>query len=463
VELILAFLAWLGLIEREKAPPPPPVARAALPEKVPQPLDELPPPPRPLPPARGCREALAENGDLRNLPGRVDGEAIHGVAGLADLRAAWGDALIVVEGGDFSKAPLRGARLRNFCFYGSNFAGSDWREAETRGVGFIGVDFSGAWLDRSRMRGLLLDTVKLDGATALGADWRGGVLSGGPMGSLKQVRLDGADLRGFRVDCGGGMDTACVSYWGEISLRDADLRSARVDTLRADVDWTGARLGGTRMNLYQLTEIGPARNLGPLIVRAGDVEARLSPAEFKAVQPFVHSLREPGGVPPAGRPSWLRPGATSLFVEAPVRFDPAFRGTALYRRLVPVLAGNPISRILVTVRRDGRIDAEGDAVGGGDHVCGLDGKGLRLDRSTGWYSGPHKPFESDPPEWRDRPMPVLRFRGEWAEAYIQEFADRRDPRISDYITCGARAGFGEMIRLPLTGAEARRWSKVELR
>lgn len=462
MELILAILAWIGIVEREKPPPPPPapVARASAPAPAPQYLPD-PSPPSPLPPARGCREALDEGGDPDKLPGRIDGEAVHGVAGLERLRAASGDALLVIRGGDFSRAPFNGRRLRNFCFIGTNFTDSDWRGAETSGVGFIHSDFSGAWLDRSRMRGLLLDTVKLDGATALGADWRGGRLQGGQMGSLKRVRLDGADLRGFRVDCGGGMDSACLSYWGEISLRGADLRGAYVDTLRAEVDWTGATLGGTRVSLRQLPEIGPARRLGPLIVRAGDIEASLSPAEFRTLQPFVRGSRDSLPRPGAGDPpSGLRPGSTSLFVETSVQFGRPFRTTPLFRRLVPVLAANPISRILVTVRRDGRIDVEGDAVGGGDHICGLDAKGLRLDRATGWYSGPHKPWERDPPEWRDRPMPVIRLRGDWAEAYIHGHADRRDPRFSDYITCGARAGFGDMIRLPLTSAEARRWSKV---
>jgi uncharacterized protein YjbI with pentapeptide repeats len=468
MELILAFFAWIGLIEREKPPPPlpiPPVVpappRAPEVEKIP----ELPPPPNPLPAAQGCREALTKNWDLRNVPWRVDGRAIWNAYALANLRAAWGDALIVVVGGDFSDSSFGGLRLRNICFFDSDFTDSDWHEADTSGVGFIGIDFSGAWLDRSRMRGLLLDTVTLDGATAHGADWRGGLLQGGPRGSLDRVRLDGADLRGFRVNCGSrnGTDSSCLSDWGSVSLRGADLRGAKVDTLRAEVDWTGARLGGTLLNLHQLAEIGPARRLGQLIVRSGNVDVQLTPTEFQALRPFVHSQREPLAEPVAERPSRLRPGTTSLFVNTPVHFDTAFRATSLYRRLVPVLAANPSSRILVTVRRDGRIDARGDAIGAANHLCDLSARGLRLDRATGWYSGPHKPWESDPPQWRNRPMPVLRIRGEWAEAYIHAQADPRDPRYSDYIMCGARAGFGEMVRLPLTSAEASRWSKVELR
>jgi uncharacterized protein YjbI with pentapeptide repeats len=465
MELILAFLAWIGFIEREKSPPPPPPAavRPATPAPLAEDFPELPSPPSPLPAAQGCREALSNGLDPRKLPGRVDGKAIQGVAGLADLRAAWGDALIVVDGGDFSGAPFTERRLRNFCFLGSNFTDSDWREAETSGVGFIGADFSGAWLDRSRMRGLLFDSVKLDGATALGADWRGGVLQGGPSGSLKRVRLDGADLRGFRVDCPDGMDSACVSYWGEISLRGADLRGASVDTLRAEVDWTGARMAGTRIALRHLAEIGSARRLGPLIVRAGEIEARLAPAEFVALQSFVHRNHDRHENPDRGGSWSMRPGSTALFVSTPVRFDPGFRKSALYRRLVPVLAASPQSRVLVSVGRDGRVDAVGEAVGGADHMCSLNGRDLRLDRATGWYSGPQKPSKRDPPEWRGRPMPVLRFRGDWAE--VHHFSHYKDPRevVSDYITCGARAGFGEMIRLPLTSAEARRWSKVMLR
>jgi uncharacterized protein YjbI with pentapeptide repeats len=466
MELILAFLAFLGLVAGQRSAPPPPVpppaVRAALPAKAPQRADQPARPPTPLPPAQGCIEARW-TGDPLTLPGRVDGKAIKGVSGLTALRAAWGDALIVVEGGDFSGMSFAGLRLRNVCFRDSNFANSDWRGARTRGVGFIWANLSGARLDRSRMRGLLLNTVRLDGASAVGADWRGGLLRGGPMGSLERVRLDGADLRGFRADCGGGLEGRCLTSWGEISLRGADLRSARLDTLYADLDWTGARLADTTVNLYQLAEMKRARRVGPLIVRSGEVELRLSPAEYRALQPFIESHREPRTEPVAAKPSKLRPGTTSLFVQIPVRFAPAFRATALYRRLVPLLAADPIARVLVTVRSDGRIDAQGDGLSGAGHLCDLYGKGLRRDRSTGWYSGPHKPDATDPPEWRNRSMPVLRFRGDWAEAYMERRSDPRDTRISDYVSCGARASFGEMIRLPLTAAEARRWSRAELR
>ncbi len=54
-------------------------------------------------------------------------------------------------------------------------------------------------------------------------------------------------------------------------------------------------------------------------------------------------------------------------------------------------------------------------------------------------------------------MPVLRFLGDTAEVYRNGVAgwgeDSLDPRPSEYASCGARAHFPHMIRVPVPDAE----------
>jgi uncharacterized protein YjbI with pentapeptide repeats len=161
----------------------------------------------------------------------------------------------------------------------------------------------------------------------------------------------------------------------------------------------------------------------------------------------------------AGRPEWARPGVYAYFVEAPIRFDPAFRSDPLYLRLVPALVGSTWSSVVVRVNADGTIDARGEAIGGNAHSCSLGGDGLALDPATGWYSGPQPVADDDPPAYRGRPMPVLLLDGDevevWQNGHFSVGSEWGDPRVSNYASCGARAGFGRMVRMPLPEAEVR--------
>jgi uncharacterized protein YjbI with pentapeptide repeats len=160
-----------------------------------------------------------------------------------------------------------------------------------------------------------------------------------------------------------------------------------------------------------------------------------------------------------GPPAWARPGAAALFVAPPVQFDAAFRAGPLYARLIPVLIGAAWSHAVVRVRANGRIDASGEALGANGHSCSLGGERLRFDPATGWYSGPQQSGPDVPAPWRTRPMPVLLLWGSRAEVYANGHSGEGgegDPRRSDYASCGARAGFSEMIRIPASAAEIAR-------
>jgi hypothetical protein len=439
-------------------------------------------------PVRNCGEAAAAWFARSPIPGAVDGSRIGGRDGLLALRAQRGSEMIVIKGGDLSGANFRGARLANICFLETKLAGSDWRGAEAAGLGFNRVDLTGARLGGAKMSSVSFWSADLTDVDASRADLSGGGLGGNALGSLRRLRLDGANLTGFRFECGIVQDNNCGSSEG-VSFRGANLAGASLDLFLYEADLTGARLDRTEIRPEHLLQLGPARITGPLLVRGSDFTNRapsiaaLSPAEYARLRPHFRDFEQPGGgierEAGAGRPrpAWLRPGARGLFIRPRIWFDADARAGPLYARLLPVLIGGAHGFVMVRVNADGSIDAAGDAVGGNGHLCGLSGKDLRLDPATGWYSGPHVPFEgsppngsipafpADPPPWRDRPMPVLRFRGDRVEVYEPRRTRADDPRMSHYVECGARASFEEMVLVPSAGAEARRmwadWDRAD--
>ena len=488
-----------------------PPAPAPAPEPVPGHAPALEPAPAPEPslaaePVRTCGQAASAYSYRRPIPGSVDGGRIGGAQGLLALRAERGAGMIVVKGGDLTGADFRGAKLGHVCFLGTKLAGSDWRGAEAAGLVFSNVDLTGARLADAKMRNVGFWSTNLTGANLAGAKMRnasfgsanltgvdasradlsGGSLSGNALGSISRLTLDGADLTGFRFECGITQENNCGERDG-ISFRDANLAGASVDLFLNDADWTGARFDRTHIMPEQLLELGTARLVGPLLVRGDDpanvgpLVAALSPAEYARMRPHLRAVDSAGGENgrEAGahrpRPKWLRPGARALFLRPRIEFDAIARAGTLYARLLPVLIRSAYARLMVEVNADGSIHAGGGAVGGNGHQCDVGGDKLRLDRATGWYSGPYEPFEgsppngsipafpADPPEWRNRPMPVLRFRGDRVEVYEPRRggSGSDDPRMSDYVSCGARAGFDEMMLVPSDSAEARRlWAEA---
>ena len=439
-----------------------------------------PPPPAPPAPVRTCGQSGGAT-DTRTAPGRVDGTLIDGAEGLIALRKANGDSLLLVDGGDFAGADLREARLHNICFFETDFSGSDWSGAKADGIGFIFAKLTGARLINARMRNIHFYSADLDGADASGANFDGGKLAGNWSGSVSGLRLDRANLSGFLIECGITESDRCGER-GEVSLRGTRLARARIGTFFWDSDWTGAVIDRTEIGPEHLLDLGPARLKGPILVRGGDawnggpLIASLSPAEYARLRPHLSDANQSDGgdgrvaAARRPRPKWLRPGAEVLFVRPRIAFDAAARAGPLYARLLPVLIRGAHAHVTVEVNADGSIDVHGEAVGGNGHLCDVAGSKLRLDRATGWYSGPHKPFEGsapngtipafprDPPEWRDRPMPVVRFSGDRVEVYDpgRGGPGPKDPRMSDYVMCGARAGFDEMLLVPFGGAEAKR-------
>ena len=459
-------LALLPLFLLREAPPPPPPAKPSpapvaqpallIPESlVPIPIEGgSPEPPAILPPARTCQSAAPYYGSIDRLPGQVNGKLVEGAEGLRGLRRAWGDALIVVRGGDFAGADLRGARLHNICFVGSHFAGSDWRDVRARGIGFIYADLTGAKLQRARMPRIRIDYPQLERVDARGADFSGGTLSGNAMGSWEGLRLDRANLQGFSFDCGNNQGDQCVAYYRRVSFRGADLRRARVDRFWGDADWTGARLASSQISLSQLPAVARARVEGSLIVREYSAKVSLSPREVAFLLRHI-ARKDPSGTdvprrPPPGR--WMRPGRSAVFVALRLEFDREARASALYRRLMPAIVSGASSWIHVEVGRKGSVRVEGDALGANDHWCSVSGPPLRLDRATGWYIGPGRGPLQESGVWSGPFLPVLRLWGDKAELY----SEGQPREYNAYFQCGARAFFYEMTRIPFSADRAKR-------
>jgi uncharacterized protein YjbI with pentapeptide repeats len=399
----------------------------------------------------------------------VNGALVKGAAGLLKLRRDWGEALIVLRGGDFRGADLRGARIHNICFAGTDLSGSDWRGARGQGLGFLHSELAGAKLSGASLPGVIFVGPQLERVDATGADLSGGVITGNALGTWEGLRLDRADLRGFRFDCGRTQADQCVSYWRAVSFRGADLRGAEIDGFWGDADWRGARLGRTVVSARQLLQLGRARIAGSLTVRERSFEwpseasVTLSPREYAWLRPHIEPYSQEQEIDdrwPARAESWMAPGTIARFIAPPILLDRTARSSDLYRRLLPVLTVGATSALLVKVKPDRSLEAHGQSVGSNAHACGLAASRLTMDRRTGWYSAPHSPWREDPPRYAGRPMPVLRFRGDRAEVYLHGIpgwgSPDSDPRHSDYVTCGARAWFVPMIRVPISRREALR-------
>jgi uncharacterized protein YjbI with pentapeptide repeats len=412
-------------------------------------------------PPQDCQAALGplyEGTGEAALPGQVDGATLRGARALIALRRARGDGLITVRGGDFAGADFRGARLHNICFLDTNLSGSDWRGARAEGAGFVRANLAGANLVEARLDRVLIRNADMSNVHGERASLTGGRLDGGWFdGKLDDFRLDDADLTGFRFECGISLDDGCPVYTaeGEFSLRGATLRGANL-FFWATID--GATIDRTEVPPRQLRDLRNARLTGTILVHGDEANVEITPEDYRTLLPHLLDPERPQVETPerpSAPPRWAQPGTTALFVNAPLIFDDAFRESDLYRRLVPALIAASDMRVIVTVRPDGSIDVDGEAVGANAHMCSLGGEGLRFDPATGYYSGPYEARPDDPPGWRGRQAPVLMLAGERAEVYGNGrlFGAESEYPVGDYASCGARASFDTMVRVPASEAE----------
>jgi len=147
-----------------------------------------------------------------------------------------------------------------------------------------------------------------------------------------------------------------------------------------------------------------------------------------------------------GEPEMIPRGTSALFIKDTLDLSDAFRSTALFRKITPVLVGASSAEVLLTRAQNGRYSILGEAVGANAHLCSVGGEGLQFDTRTGWFSG--KSDSSSP-----RLAAVFRSFEDFIEFPGDGHSnDEEFPGSSDYVSCGARAVLPELRRIEVDTA-----------
>jgi uncharacterized protein YjbI with pentapeptide repeats len=327
----------------------------------------------PAPEPGGCAAvAGAVDGAGATLPSAVDGTRLGSVKDLTRLRRRAKDGrVIVIEGGDFSNWDFRKAKLSAFCFRGTRLAASKWGGVSAPGMGFIHADLTGAQLAGARLPGVLLRTTTMTGADATNADLRGGRLDGGWSASLAGLRLDGANLAGFRFQCGVTETDGCPFDRQGITARGTDFSNALFDGFTFwDANVEGVKLNGAEIRLDNVPLLQAAagaesvtlRQDGRRIQVSGPVAALLG----RALAPAIDSTAQL--VQPTPQSARL-PERKLLFLSDRL---PTVQGAAadpLWPQAVQALVALAPSRLLIVRESGGHIRLRGRAVAAGGGSC----------------------------------------------------------------------------------------------
>lgn len=392
-----------------------------------------------------------------------------------------------LEGANFQRARLRRVLLRQ----------ANLQDADATGADLSGGRMDGGWdgsvenlrLDRANLSGFHFDCgitiidgcpiagdLRLPGADLTGArfstyfrfaDWTGARIDRTEVSLQQLMDLDRAELAGPILVRGG--DTVVTITPAELRTLRPHIAPASAEP-RASFDCTRARTAVERQicapdsaYLRQLdAELAGLyrRALAADSAVAGEQQAWLRERDRCGADGNCLDSRYRARIGRLigrlGPPDWIRPGIYALFVEPDISFAAGFQDDPLYRRLLPVLIDGAPGRAVVRVNADRTIDAAGGAVGANAHLCSLGAERLRFDSATGWYSAHPQGDARTPARAGARPVPVVRLRGDRLEVYRGGHADfEEDPRPGDYASCGARASFGEMVRVPVTAGEGR--------
>lgn len=234
----------------------------------------------PTPPVPGCQYAVgdifdsASDGAMKTY----DGAKITSPEQLAGYAQEAGDKTIRVEGGDFSAWDFTGVELSNICFVKSNLSQSNWAGVTARGLGFIDSNVEAAVMSGAVMTDILIRSSSFARVNATGADWTSGKLDGGWAGDVTGLKLDEANLTGFRFDCGITVPDGCPLARSGISARGANLAFSDWSSFGfSDADLTGALLRQTVISPRQLTDFKDAMTMGGVSLSGGDEKVMMLP------------------------------------------------------------------------------------------------------------------------------------------------------------------------------------------
>jgi uncharacterized protein YjbI with pentapeptide repeats len=251
--------------------------------------------PAPTPPAASCLANAPALGSTALPAGAIDGRTLKSTRDLARLRRT-ATGVMFVNGGDLSGQRFSKRKLHDICFVGTKLGLTDWSGFVGTGIGFIDSDLTGAKFIGAKLPWSLLRDSTLAQVDATGADFSRSRLDGGWKGSMRGLKLDGATLTGFRVECGLTSVDGCPLDRQDMSLKGADLTKASFWPFYfPDVDASGSVLDQTEVGLEHLGRFKGAKVAGPLIVRSRRNAAIFLPAELARMQRAFLSGAAAGG------------------------------------------------------------------------------------------------------------------------------------------------------------------------
>lgn len=247
-------------------------------------------------PANSCLPALGRLGATPNAAITVvDGAALNSPSDLRSLRRKAKDGQpIIVKGGDFSGKKFGDDDFSNLCFDGARFVGTRWSKSRLDGAAFVNSDLTGALFDRVSLRGILFRNSVLTRMDASGANLSYGQLDGGWDPSMAGLRLENAQMTGFKFECGSSSTDGCSFDRKQISLRGANLTNANLGTFSLwDANLVDVILNNTEIAFDQIPQYADADVQGPLRVKSGSRQVGLSPDAFTLAATLLRAPAKP--------------------------------------------------------------------------------------------------------------------------------------------------------------------------
>jgi uncharacterized protein YjbI with pentapeptide repeats len=223
------------------------------------------------------------SGKGSSLPPPIDGTKLKRPSDIEALKNKAKGGPIVIEGGDFSDAKFGGGDFSNVCFRGTKLTGTRWTKTRGAGIGFINADLTGAVFDRVTFDFILFRNTTLARVDATGARLNYGRFDGGWDPTIAGLRLDNAQMQGFRFVCGTSASDGCAFDRKQLSLRGANLAGASIATFSLwDAVLDGVRLDQTEISVDQITQFSAANVSGPVLVRVDNKRITLAPDALAA-------------------------------------------------------------------------------------------------------------------------------------------------------------------------------------
>ena len=255
--------------------------------------------------AKPCQTVLSEPGvtptsEFGSGLIDIDGTKITTPEALRAALAINRGKVPIIKGGDFSGWNFAriGFPVSNLCFFQSKLARTIWDGGSYPGIGFIEADLVSASFRNAQLESVLLRESFLTDTDMQGARLDSGLFDGGWGGGISNWNLSGANLRGFRFECGLTLSDGCPLDRSGVKFTNADFSNADLSTYPfwGQADYSGATLANTKVSPRHLTDIIGAKVKGSVILKGGESEAILSSAEFGELQrlAFVAKLQARG-------------------------------------------------------------------------------------------------------------------------------------------------------------------------